>query len=200
MGAIHQPTLGCRQAVRHQTLTLASVGSNPAIPAKSDPLAQSAEQLPFKQWVRGSNPRRVTKKSHHVFSWWLFVYLQRKPNQCRPVRFFESEFYSPLPTGGSLTTSRSLIARSRQAARAAGSCFIPYADLSASLLYHRKCKKIRRILNKNWGQGLEILYIVTLCQGRSDEWDAGPVSLLGCAAFNAPGFLTSPERGGGSRQ
>ena len=25
-----------------------------------DPLAQLAEQLPFKQWVRGSNPRRVT--------------------------------------------------------------------------------------------------------------------------------------------
>ena len=29
-----------------------------------DSLAQLAEQLPFKQWVRSSNLRRVTKKSH----------------------------------------------------------------------------------------------------------------------------------------
>ena len=28
-----------------------------------DPIAQLAEQLPFKQWVRGSNPRRVTIKA-----------------------------------------------------------------------------------------------------------------------------------------
>ena len=32
-------------------------------PSQFDPLAQLAEQLPFKQWVRGSNPRRVTKNS-----------------------------------------------------------------------------------------------------------------------------------------
>ena len=52
--------MGCRQAVRHQTLTLISAGSNPASPAKYDPVAQPAEHLPFKQGVRGSNPRWIT--------------------------------------------------------------------------------------------------------------------------------------------
>ena len=80
--------------VRHQTLTLAFVGSSPAIPAMSeqgalcsdpfflaslipyDPLAQQAEQLPFKQWVWSSNLQRVTTKNEHSlgvrFLWWRF--------------------------------------------------------------------------------------------------------------------------------
>ena len=33
-GIIIKLIMGCRQAVRHQTLTLAPVGSNPAIPAR----------------------------------------------------------------------------------------------------------------------------------------------------------------------
>ena len=38
-----------------------------AVPAHHDSVAQQAEQLPFKQWVRGSNPRWVTKyKSHPI--------------------------------------------------------------------------------------------------------------------------------------
>ena len=63
--------------VRQGTLTPSSAGSSPAIPATPfrmppsflymchAPLAQSVEHLPFKQGVRGSNPRRGTKKIRH---------------------------------------------------------------------------------------------------------------------------------------
>ena len=84
-------------------MTLALAGSSPAIPATpeqsmlcpgsfyaqsvvvsvvfrffrkfiNDPLAQLAEQLPFKQWVRGSNPRRVTRKTSNP-QWGSDVFL-----------------------------------------------------------------------------------------------------------------------------
>ena len=39
----------------------------------SAPLAQSVEHLPFKQGVRGSNPRRGTKKRRTTFVVRLFL-------------------------------------------------------------------------------------------------------------------------------
>ncbi len=62
-------------------MTPAFAGSNPAIPAilsEYDSLAQSAEQLPFKQWVRGSNPRRVTKKKDTLRRVLLFGFRRLK--------------------------------------------------------------------------------------------------------------------------
>ena len=49
-------------------------------PSQDDPLAQLAEQLPFKQWVRGSNPRRVTMKSSEsaCFRNFFFAFRRKK--------------------------------------------------------------------------------------------------------------------------
>ena len=53
--------LGCSQVVRHETLTLAFVGSNPAIPANNyDPLAQLVEHMTFNHGVPRSNRGWVT--------------------------------------------------------------------------------------------------------------------------------------------
>ena len=81
--------------VRQGTLTPSLAGSSPAIPAKvypegrtgmigclpscenkpSAPLAQSVEHLPFKQGVRGSNPRRGTKKALKLNGFKAFLFL-----------------------------------------------------------------------------------------------------------------------------
>ena len=60
--------LGCSQVVRHETLTLASVGSNPATPANFTnlnniygPLAQLVEHMTFNHGVPRSNRGWVTK-------------------------------------------------------------------------------------------------------------------------------------------
>ena len=54
------PRWGVAKRLRRQTLTLVLVGSNPATPARFDPLAQSVEHLTFNQGVRSSSLRRVT--------------------------------------------------------------------------------------------------------------------------------------------
>ena len=78
--------------VRHGTLTPAFAGSNPAIPAilsEYDSLAQSAEQLPFKQWVRGSNPRRVTTSEQRPLCSDVLLFLRNK-------RTSSARFLAPL--------------------------------------------------------------------------------------------------------
>ena len=92
LGAIPIPdsfsTQGCSQVVRQGTLTPSFAGSSPAIPARFLPLrwfgieyaslAQLAEHLPFKQGVRGSNPRRGTKKEMALSCLFFWIPLEIK--------------------------------------------------------------------------------------------------------------------------
>ena len=111
--------VGCSQAVRHQTLTLTFVGPNPASPANEtgpgsdrvgliisgryDPLAQSAEHLPFKQGVRSSNLRWITISNPSPNGGFLYGIseLKRTPDTPNPSRvrvnaLARSEFESPM--------------------------------------------------------------------------------------------------------
>ena len=112
--------LGRRQVVRQGTLTPSPAGSNPAVPARIttlsqrfvnmyDPVAQSAEQLPFKQWVRGSNPRRVTNSSQATYRLRRVFYVSHKKlisrsfccssfsirNHCVGLRIESGAFFVP---------------------------------------------------------------------------------------------------------
>ena len=100
-GPLFSFPLGRRQVVRQGTLTPSSAGSSPAVPARPfrrsgggcnrilcDPLAQQAEQLPFKQWVRGSNPRRVTIKSKRYRCHW------RKASGINRFRAFSAQKFT----------------------------------------------------------------------------------------------------------
>ena len=106
--------------VRQGTLTPSPAGSNPAVPARIttlsqrfvnmyDPVAQSAEQLPFKQWVRGSNPRRVTNSSQATYRLRRVFYVSHKKlisrsfccssfsirNHCVGLRIESGAFFVP---------------------------------------------------------------------------------------------------------
>ena len=52
-----------------------------------DPLAQPVEQLPFKQWVRGSSPRRVTKNLKAVALSGFFYFLNSHQTHCLDLIF-----------------------------------------------------------------------------------------------------------------
>ena len=102
-GPLLSSPLGRRQVVRQGTLTPSSAGSSPAVPAKVfwcrpsaliiwfDPIAQLAEQLPFKQWVRGSNPRRVTKSEQASLS----LAPTFSEGQSAIFLLFESQLFAP---------------------------------------------------------------------------------------------------------
>ena len=53
---------GVAKRLRPRILIPVYAGSNPATPAKYDPLAQSVEHLTFNQGVRSSNLRWITKE------------------------------------------------------------------------------------------------------------------------------------------
>ena len=77
----HPSHVGAKSALLRNFLCAA----DPAHRTQNDPLAQQAEQLPFKQWVWSSNLQRVTKKSTTPTGVVLFLRKQRRFERLNPT-------------------------------------------------------------------------------------------------------------------
>ena len=71
-----------------------SCGVQRLSPTTNDPLAQLAEQLPFKQWVWSSNLQRVTRKREIPFGISLFLFpAEIRKTQMQQGVFCKGRFY-----------------------------------------------------------------------------------------------------------
>ena len=166
--------MGCRQAVRHQTLTLAFAGSNPASPAKYDSLAQLVEQRPFKAKVRGSSPRRVTKKQHRLLPVLFFHAVGREPRrgEIAPAGAFrgptaENGFWGRGVPGGSPKSIRKLPTF----------LFIPVPLSAIITTEHRSGRLLMKNLKNTWL--LRRKRMATIVEmGSAGDWYVGTVIML----------------------
>ena len=92
-------SLGCRQEVKARDFDSRTVGSNPATPARFDPLAQSVEHLTFNQGVRSSNLRWITRKDTAYCR--VFLFAQDIASGCSPS--IPHPFQCPQPLVDTLT-------------------------------------------------------------------------------------------------
>ena len=86
-------------------------------PSQHDPLAQLAEQLPFKQWVRGSNPRRVTKQKEVIaFGGGLFSFRWSEGIRTHSIKLPVAAWKPPAGRGFSIVYSNPRrVTKNRQA-------------------------------------------------------------------------------------
>ena len=116
-------------------------------PSHNDPLAQLAEQLPFKQWVRSSNLRRVTKKADTGWCL-LFWFPPRRFEELNAVRM--STAAEGLTEANLNFAFRQNVSESRggspppQVAQAASFWRVYQARRQMQIFPQAKCKRISR--------------------------------------------------------